>query len=126
MRAYDDRWRALQQVIAERAAHPDMRDVPGGRTGLLVRSLKTIGSGDAAREVAEYRLDAAILKELRELERQAAEEAGQWTTRSEVNGAVAVGVSVLPDLPQLLRLPAEELLRLHAETLGPAGPGDGG
>jgi hypothetical protein len=117
MRAYDERWRELQRVIAERAADPAMQSFPGGRTGLLVRTVKVIGSGEAARQVEEYRLDAGLLKELRELERQAAVEAGQWTTKSEVRGAAA-SVSVIPDLPQLLALPAEELLRLHRETLG--------
>jgi hypothetical protein len=125
MRAYDRRWRALQEIIAERAADPAMQSVPGGRTGLLVRTVRVVGSGDAARQVEEYRLDAAILKELRELERQAAEEAGQWTTRSEVRAAVAC-VSVLPDMAELLKMPAEELLRLHAESLGLPGPGDRG
>jgi hypothetical protein len=124
MAGYDRRWRALQQVIEERAADPSMEGVPGGRTGLLVRTLKTVGSGEAARQVEEYRLDAALLKELRELERQAAEEAGQWTTRAEVHAQVLAGVSVIPDLPELLKMPAEDLLRLHRETLGLPGPGE--
>jgi hypothetical protein len=125
MRAYDERWRELQRVIAERGADPTMQDVPGGRTGLLLKTVKVIGSGEAARQVEEYRLDAALLKELRELEKQAAEEAGQWTARPEVRAAVAC-VSVLPDMAELLKMPAEELLRLHSESLGLPGPGDGG
>ena len=125
MRAYDERWRELQRVIAERAADPAMQSFPGGRTGLLVRTVKVIGSGEAARQVEEYRLDAGLLKELRELERQAAVEAGQWTTKTEMRGAVA-SVSVIPDHGELLKMPAEELLRLHRETLGLPGPGDRG
>jgi hypothetical protein len=117
MRTYDERWRELQRVIAERAAAPEMQSVPGGRTGLLVRSVREIGSGEAARQVEEYRLDAALLKELRGLEKQAAIEAGQWSTKHEVRGVVA-SVSVIPDLPELLKLPADELLRIHRETLG--------
>jgi hypothetical protein len=117
MRTYDERWRELQRVIAERAAAPEMQSVPGGKTGLLARRVKVVGGGENAREVEEYEVDTALLKELRELERQAAVEAGQWTTKSEVRGAAA-SVSVIPDLPQLLALPAEELLRLHRETLG--------
>ena len=117
MRAYDERWRELQRVIAERAADPTMQDVPGGRTGLLLKTVRVVGSGEAARQVEEYRLDAALLKELRELEKQAAVEAGQWSTKPEVRGVVA-SVSVLPDLDELLQLPVDELLRLHRETLG--------
>jgi hypothetical protein len=117
LRAYDRRWRALHEIIAERAADPAMQGVPGGRTGLLVRRVKVIGAGESAREVEEYEVDTALLKELRELEKQVAVEAGQWATKSEVRGAAA-SVSVIPDLPQLLALPAEEMLRLHRETLG--------
>jgi hypothetical protein len=122
MAGYDRRWRALHQVIEERANDPALQGVPGGKTGLLVRAVKVIGSGESAREVVEYELDTALLKELRELEKQAAVEAGQWATKSEVRGAAA-SVSVIPDLPQLLALPAEELLRLHREALGLPGQG---
>jgi hypothetical protein len=125
MRAYDERWRALQRIIAERAADPAMQSVPGGKTGLLVRRLKSIGAGENAREVSEYEVDTALLKELRELEKQAAQEAGQWSTKHEVRGAVA-SVSVIPEIGELLKMPAEDLLRLHRETLGLPGPGDSG
>jgi hypothetical protein len=117
MRTYDQRWRALLAIIAARAADPAMRSVPGGTTGLLVRRVKIIGSGENAREVEEYEVDTALLKELRELEKQAAIEAGQWTTKAEVRGVVA-SVSVIPDIGELLKMPQEELLRLHRETLG--------
>jgi hypothetical protein len=124
MAAYDRRWRALNRVIEGRAADPAMRGVPGGETGLLVRTVKVIGSGEAAREVEEYKLDAALLKELRELERQAAEEAGQWGTKHDVRGVAASG-SVIPDLESLKKLPLDELMRIHRESLGLPAPGAG-
>ena len=117
MRSYDERWRELQRVIAERAAGPAMQSVPGGKTGLLVRRVKSIGAGVNVREVEEYELDTGLLKELRGLEKQAAVEAGQWATKHEVRGG-ATSVSVIPELDQLLKLSPEELLRLHRETLG--------
>jgi hypothetical protein len=117
MRAYDERWRALQRVIAERAADPAVQAVPGGRTGLLVRTVKVIGSGESAREVEEYRVDTALLKELRELEKQAATEAGQWSERHGVRDVVA-HVSVIPEIGELLKMPVDELLRIHRESLG--------
>lgn len=55
-----------------------MPDVPGGKTGLLVREIKSIGAGPNSREVEEYKVDTGLLKELREHERQAAIELGQW------------------------------------------------
>jgi hypothetical protein len=125
MRTYDERWRELQRVIAERAADPAMQAVPGGTTGLLVRRVKAIGAGENAREVVEYELDAALLKELRELEKQAATEAGEWSNKHEVRAAAAP-TSVLPDLEELKQMPVDELLRLHRESLGLPGPGDKG
>jgi hypothetical protein len=64
----------MHQVIAERAADPEMQAVPGGKTGLLVRSTKGLGSGDNFTTVEEYEVDTALLKELREHELQAASE----------------------------------------------------
>jgi transposase-like protein len=69
-------WLRLQKVIEERAADPKMAGVPGGDTGLLTRDVKGVGSGEGFRLVELYEVDAAILKELREIERQAAKEIG--------------------------------------------------
>lgn len=84
--AQNDRWRRAQELLAARAADPTMADVPGGNTGLLVRSYKSIGSGESAQVVEEYAFDAALYREMRELEKQAAQELGQWVNKSEVGG----------------------------------------
>ena len=47
--AQQDRWLKLQQLIAERAAAPEMEGVPGGRTGLVVLRKRAVGSGKASR-----------------------------------------------------------------------------
>jgi hypothetical protein len=78
LRAMDDRWRRLQGVIEARAAHPDYQEAPGGNTGMLCHSLRVVGSGESARVVAEFAVDNALLRELRELEKQAAIEVGDW------------------------------------------------
>jgi hypothetical protein len=57
---------------------------PGADTGLLVRTLKTVGSGFDAKVVAEYEVDTGLLKELREHEKQAAQELGQWSDKSRI------------------------------------------
>jgi hypothetical protein len=72
----------LNRVIAERADHIEMQDAPGGKTGLLALDYK---GKDADRAV--YKLDAALLKELRDLEREIAIELGQWTEKKELTGA---------------------------------------
>jgi len=107
--ALNDRWQRLQQVIEARAE--DMPDVPGGSTGLLVRQVKLVKvystttnpddvdepdeadvliSAKLSQEVAEYAVDTGLLKELREHERQAAQELGQWTEKSEHSGELLI------------------------------------
>jgi len=74
--AKQERWLALQQIIAERAEL--YATVPGGgQTGHMVRQLKGIGSGDNFREVEEYVVDTGLLAELHRLEDAAGEELGQ-------------------------------------------------
>lgn len=82
VKALDDRWRRLQRVIVERAE--DMKGIPGGSTGLLVRKIKSIGVGPAAKEVEEYAVDTGLLSELREHEKQVAQELGQWISKADV------------------------------------------
>lgn len=84
VRALDARWEAMQQVIRERAE--DMANVPGGKTGLLVRTTKGIGRGNTFQIIEEYAVDTGLLRELREHEKQAAQELGQWTEKKEVTG----------------------------------------
>lgn len=81
VQGYDDRRRRLLEVVEARAG--DMPGVAGGPTGLLVRTVKVVGSGPAAQVVEEYAVDTGLLKELRELEKQAAVELGQWTEKRE-------------------------------------------
>lgn len=72
----DRRYRGMHRVIEERAADPDMRAVPGGASGLLVRTQKSLGSGPSQQVVDEYAVDTGLLREIRELEKRAAAEAG--------------------------------------------------
>lgn len=82
----NDRWRRLQVVVQERANSPEMIDVPGGSSGLLVKSLKGIGGGDDFQVVETYEVDTGLLKSILDLEKQAAQELGQWTERQELTG----------------------------------------
>ena len=115
-----DRWDRMQRVVEERAADPEMRDVPGGATGLLVKTIKQIGSGDAAREVEEYAVDTGLLKEEREYAKQAALELGQWTEKHEHTGKDGQDLIPPPGLSdeELRRLSPEELERRHRRALG--------
>lgn len=84
VRVLDDRWNRMQAVIAARAE--EHAAIPGGSTGLLVRQVKQIGVGVGAREVTEYEVDTGLLRELREHEKQAAQELGQWSDKHELTG----------------------------------------
>lgn len=76
--ALNDRWNRMKLVIEERANDPDHMKAPGGSTGLLVRTLKKIGSGEDAELIEEFAVDTGLLRELREVEKQSAIELGQW------------------------------------------------
>ena len=96
VQALQARWNLLHQVFAERAAHyraggDDEYDkaIPGGTTGLLVKDFK---GKDADRPV--YKIDTATLAELRAIEKQAAEELGQWTEKQVPLGSAAVRTSI--------------------------------
>jgi hypothetical protein len=85
VQALQDRWEGLKRVIRERAEEMD-GETPGGGTGLLVRQIKSVGAGPLAREVTEYAVDTGLLRELREHEKQAAQELGQWAEKQEITG----------------------------------------
>jgi hypothetical protein len=77
--ALNERWELMQRVIKARAADATMTGA-GHETGLLVRTYKP----GKYRVVEEYRVDAGLLAELRAHEKQAAEELGQWTKKTDV------------------------------------------
>lgn len=66
----------IESVILGRAE--DMPEAPGGKSGLLARDYK---GKDADQPV--YRFDAPMVKEYRELLKQAAIEVGEWTEKRE-------------------------------------------
>jgi len=77
----NDRWERIQRLLDARAEAN--ADLTGGDTGLVVREV-TYLPGGATRERHEF--DAAVLRELRELEKHTAQELGQWTEKKELTG----------------------------------------
>lgn len=84
--ALNERWELMRKIVAERAAAQEMAQIAGGKTGLLVRQLKQVGVGREAQVVEEFSVDTGLLRELREHEKQAAIELGQWQEKREVSG----------------------------------------
>ena len=85
VQALQNRWDRMREglnlLLAERGA--DMAEVPGGSSGLLTVDYR----GNQAMPV--YKVDTgllSLLSELRALEKQAAEELGQWTEKRERPG----------------------------------------
>ena len=88
----------IDKVIEARAADPSTLGAPGGDTGLLVRQVKlvkvyeakegsdTLFSAKRDVEVEEFALDTGLLAELRAIEKQAAQELGEWVEKGEVSG----------------------------------------
>src|ERR1044072_791547 len=97
--AYSDRWERMRKVIEARGK--EMASYAGGgATGLLVRQLKSIGKGEDAQVVEEYAVDTGLLKEMREHEKQAAQELGQWTEKSDITSG---GKAIIPPRIELIR-----------------------
>lgn len=115
--ALQDRWGRMKQVIAERAADPDMQDVPGGKTGLMVHQVKGVGKGEDFQLIDLYAVDAGLLAEMRAHEQQAARELGQWTEKRDLtSGGKPIGRLPLEELTD------DELDRRIAEAEGREAP----
>lgn len=82
-------WLRMQRVIEERAEDPRLAHVPGGSTGLIVHNVKGVGRGDDFQLIDLYEVDTGLLRELREHEKQAAQELGQWADKHEFSDARA-------------------------------------
>lgn len=85
VQALQNRWdrmrEGLEAILTERGQA--MADVPGGSSGLYAKDYR----GNQAMPV--YRVDTgllSLLSELRALEKQAAEEFGQWTEKRDLAG----------------------------------------
>jgi transposase-like protein len=76
-----DRHSKLSEVLEARAEV--MGDIPGGRSGYLVRSIVASGGELIG---YEYAVDTGALKELRAIEEQVAKELGQIVDKREVTG----------------------------------------
>jgi hypothetical protein len=95
--AINDRWERMRLVLEARADDPDLADVPGGTTGLLVKTVTFRGSGDNVEKTVEAEVDVALLREIREAEKQAAQETGQWVEKRQVEQTAKLYVTQGPD-----------------------------
>lgn len=103
---YKDRLDALDRIVTERAADPALANVPGGKTGfvylepMLVKVYDTSGQfteqmaaldtppeqlTSAKRDILVHvaKVDLATMSEMRQIEKQAAQDQGQWSEKHE-------------------------------------------
>lgn len=105
--AQNDRWQRYQRLIDAAASDPALADIPGGDTGLLVRTAKLVKVYDAGPEaegdesetlrsakrevlVFEYARDTSVSAEMRALEKEASEQLGQRVTKQEHSGEIGI------------------------------------
>lgn len=119
--AANDRWNRLKLVMEERAADPDMKNVPGGKSGLLVKDIKNVtmtrveGTGADQRkhyskvDVATYAVDTGLLSEMRNLEKHVAQETGQWVEKRAVDIPGLTGTGNSQSEIDLSKIPLDKL-----------------
>lgn len=86
----DEDWLALGEVQKARAADKRYASEPGYSTGRMVHSQKTLGGGEFAEIVDEYKVDTAVIAERRNLVMAAAELMGQLQGKKGDQGGAIV------------------------------------
>lgn len=77
----------LKMIIEERAQSTDYDGVPGGRSGLLDRVVRG--------QSINFPLDDKLIKAVLDISRQAAQESGQWSDKSQVDATTKTIVEVV-------------------------------
>jgi hypothetical protein len=86
LKALNDRVNRIERIMEERAADPAMQNIPGGKTGLIKRTLKSIGSGASATIIEEFEFDATLSKEYLAVLEQSEEEMSGKFEEAKPNG----------------------------------------
>ena len=76
--ALNTRWEKLNRIVEARSLDPEFQKIPGGDTGLLCRRRK-LAHRNQKYIPHEYVLNVDLLRELRAIERQAADEVNRVT-----------------------------------------------
>lgn len=109
-------WHKLQRIVEERATSAEMKDVPGGTTGLIVHNVKGVGRGEDFQLIDLYEVDTGLLQAIAAIEKQASQELGQWVTKQEHSGPDGASIPVSVEA---------QLLKVYGEP-DSGGGGEGG
>ena len=85
VRVLDELNNAHLQVFEERKANPTGDAEPGMSSGLVVKKERVTTNRNGTTIETEYQIDSALSAEIRALHKQAAQETGQWSEKSEVS-----------------------------------------
>ena len=118
-RALAVRRQKIIAVIKARSEYPQIQWAPGGDTGLVVTSEKPLGKFGTIRV---YEVDTALLRELRETEKQIAIELKQWTEQVENTHIIDTSELIKRGTPEQVAARLEEFRRIKAELLESAIP----
>ena len=117
----DDLHTKALQVIDERTVVSG-NGAPGESTGLVVRQIKSVGSGRDAELVEEYVVDVGLIREIRALHKQAAQELGQWSEKLEHTGKDGGPIELA--MAERIRKMAEQYGTTEAEIVALASEDD--
>jgi hypothetical protein len=101
----NDGVKRIEQIMEERAADPAMQNIPGGKTGLVKRTLKSIGSGANATIIEEFEFDTALSKEHLAVLEQCEKEMAASSRETRVRATAASSSSIIPCLGQRILKP---------------------
>lgn len=139
---YKDRLDALDRIVTERAADPALANVPGGKTGFVYLEPMLVKVYDASGQFTERmadldtppeqltsakrdilvniaKVDLATMGEMRQIEKQAAQDQGQWSEKHESSQQTEILVRQYVGI-DLGRLTGQTR---DADSLPPAGRG---
>lgn len=118
LRVLRDLEHRLQSAVRLRAKDPQMKKVPGGRTGLVVVTYKmqSLGEGRGSAKVPEYSIDTETPAAIAALLEQAAIEKGQWNVKTVNKTSVSITEMALAGLRagRLRAVEAQEKLEAAA------------
>lgn len=114
----EKRARELDQIIAERASDGELQAIPGGSTGHVWYTWKAAG-----RELCkEYGVDLGLLKELRAIEQQIAQEMGEWLVKTALDVRADLPTVDIPENASIddIRAAKSKMLEAYQQLTGKA------
>ena len=118
----NERWRKAQAIVEACAKDPELRKLPGGKTGFVRKRVRAIpvGQGEYS-EIEEFFFDAKLFMSLLRIEEQAARELGQWDEKKPDRKILRLS-DLTPDEVQSLMADMEKRFGGILPTSGPEAP----